>query len=102
VHREYRDKGVEVLAVSMNAPDEAEDVGRFLRTFQPAFPVYRADPDRGFYQAVSREWFGELPATLVVDAAGRTAHFHKKPVSYAELAADLTPLLPARGSPGGR
>jgi thiol-disulfide isomerase/thioredoxin len=95
VDRDYKARGVQVLAVSMNAPDETEDIDGFLQTFQPSFPVYRAaDPEDGFYQGVSREWFGELPVTFVVDAAGRTVHFHKTPVTYDELARDLAPLLP--------
>ena len=100
VDRDYRARGVQVLAVSMNAPDETEDIAGFLQTFQPSFSVYRAaDPEDGFYQGVSREWFGELPVTLVVDAAGQIAHFHKKPVTYDELAGDLAPLLPRRPAP---
>jgi thiol-disulfide isomerase/thioredoxin len=95
VHSDFQARGVDVIAVSMNAADETGDIDGFLQKFRPPFRVYRAaDPHDEFYQGVNAEWFGELPATLIVDPAGNTVHFHKKPVTRDELAADVLALLP--------
>ena len=95
VHKDLHAAGLEVIAVSMNSDDETEDIARFLRKFEPPFPVYRAAAqDQTFYADVSDEWSGELPVTLVFDAAGKQVRFHKKALTYAELAGDVKALLP--------
>lgn len=100
---DYRAQGVDVIAVSMNADDELEDVAAFLQEFQPPFPVYRAaTQDETFYAGVlpDAEWFGELPITLVFDASGQRVRYHREPVTYNSLAADVGPLL-SPTSPAG-
>ena len=101
VHDDLHAAGLEVIAVSMNADDELDDVDAFLREFEPPFPVYRAvTQDETFYEGVvemigTGDWFGELPITLVFDAAGNPVRYHRKPVTYDEVVADVTALLPA-------
>lgn len=95
VYGEYRDQGLEVVAVSMNEADENEDIQEFLENFAPPFDVYRASSvDFEFYEGVLESWFGEMPMTMIFDTTGSTAHIHKKPLSYDELAADVAALLP--------
>lgn len=96
VYEAYRAKGVEVFAVSMNEADEQEDIAEFLEKFDPPFPVYRASSvDETFYSGVVEPWFGEMPITLIFDAAGNRAHFHRRAVDYAGLAGDLDALIAA-------
>lgn len=96
VYDEYRDRGLEVFAVSMNEADEVEDIEAFLETFEPPFPVYRAaSVDSEFYDGVVQPWFGEMPITLVFDATGRQVHYHRRAVDYAGLAADIDALIAA-------
>lgn len=95
VHADYRAEGLTVLAVSMNAADEIEDIEQFIEQFDPPFPVYRAAAlDSEFFEAVLDSWFGEMPMTLVFDAKGTVAHVYKKPLTYEELSADVAALLP--------
>jgi thiol-disulfide isomerase/thioredoxin len=95
VYEEYREQGLEVVAVSMNEADESEDIQEFIENFAPPFDVYRASTaDFEFYEGVLESWFGEMPMTLVFDTAGETAHIHKRPLTYDELAADVAALLP--------
>ena len=97
VYERYRERGVEVLAVSMNSADEAEDVEQFLATYDPPFPVYiAASQDKTFYEGVLPQWFGEMPMTLIFDAAGTNARVHKKPLTHEELASDVSALLSLR------
>lgn len=96
VYDEYRSKGLQVIAVSMNADDELEDIDKFLKNFKPTFPIYRAaTQDDTFYKGIEEKWLGEIPVTMVFDTAGKPIHFHKKQVTYEELAKEVTPLLPA-------
>jgi thiol-disulfide isomerase/thioredoxin len=96
VYEDYHGRGVEVYAVSMNEAEENEDIEAFIQRFEPPFPVYRAaSVDEVFYEGVVESWFGEMPMTLVFDPAGNRVHVHKKPLTYEELAADVTALLPS-------
>ena len=98
VYRDLQTDGLEVLAVSMNFEDEMEDVEEFLGNYRPPFPVYRAATvDETFLSGVVEEWFGEIPVTLVFDTSGRLVHFHKRLVTYDELAGEVTILLEAAG-----
>lgn len=96
-YNEYHAAGVEVIAVSMNSADETEDVDEFLDTFDPPFAVYRAaTQDEAFYRGVLENWYGEMPTTVIYDAAGNRAFIHKKPLTHAELADNVGSLLAAR------
>jgi thiol-disulfide isomerase/thioredoxin len=95
VYEDWHDRGVTVLAVSMNDAEEIGDIEQFLETFEPPFPVYRAaSVDTEFFEGVLDSWYGEMPMTLIFDTTGTLAHAHKKPLTYAELAADVETLLP--------
>ncbi len=93
-YRNYRAKGVDVVGVSMNADDEIADIDAFVAKFSPPFTLYRAaSPDEAFQKGVLATWFGEMPMTLVFDKNGKLARTYKKPLTYAELAADVDALL---------
>lgn len=96
VYEDHQALGLEVLAVSMNEAEEIEDIDQFLDNFNPPFDVYRASsPDLEFYEAVLDSWFGEMPMTLIFDTSGKVAHVHKKALTYDELSADVSALLPS-------
>jgi thiol-disulfide isomerase/thioredoxin len=98
VYEDLHSEGLEVIAVSMNFEDEMEDIDAFLGRYRPPFPVYRAaSMDEAFLEGVVAGWYGEIPVTLVFDAGGNLVHFHKKLVTYDELAGEVIPLLPASG-----
>jgi len=94
VYEQNRARGVAVIAVSMNAEDETQDIDEFLESFAPPFPVYRAASiDNAFYAGIVEPWFGELPITLVFDAAGELRHYHRKAITRDELSAEIAALL---------
>ena len=80
----------------MNEADEAEDIEAFLQTFDPPFPIYRAaSVDQAFYEGIVEPWFGEMPITLIFDANGERAHFHRRAVDFEGLAGDIDALIAA-------
>jgi thiol-disulfide isomerase/thioredoxin len=94
VYAENQARGLTVLAVSMNAADETQDIEEFLAKFAPPFPVYRAaSVDEAFFQGIVQPWFGELPITLVYDRAGELRHYHRKAITRDELAGEIAALL---------
>jgi thiol-disulfide isomerase/thioredoxin len=98
VYGDYADNGLAVVAVSMNEADEGEDIEQFLEDFAPPFPIYRAATvDSTFFEGVLDIWYGEMPMTLIYDRSGELAQTHKKPLTYAELAADVAALLGRTG-----
>jgi thiol-disulfide isomerase/thioredoxin len=97
VYEQTHTQGVTVIAVSMNAADETQDIDEFLQKFAPPFPVYRAASiDNAFYVGIVEPWFGELPITLVYDAAGELRHYHRKAITRDELSAEIDALLAAQ------
>lgn len=94
LHNQYQGKGLAVIAVSMNEPDEVEEVDEFVAEHKPPFPVYRAAKiDEAFYQGVSKQWLGEMPLTLIFDSSMKLKQMHKKELTFAEFERDITPLL---------
>jgi thiol-disulfide isomerase/thioredoxin len=94
VYERNRSRGVVVIAVSMNAADETQDIDEFLQKFAPPFPVYRAASiDNAFYAGIVEPWFGELPITLVYDATGVLRHYHRKAITRDELSSEIVALL---------
>jgi thiol-disulfide isomerase/thioredoxin len=94
VYEQNRLRGVVVIAVSMNAADEIADIDEFLQRFAPPFPVYRAASiDNAFYAGIVEPWFGELPITLVFDAAGELRHYHRKAITHDEISSEIAALL---------
>lgn len=91
---DYRDRGVDVLAVSMNEAEEVADIDDFIERFDPPFGIYRAESlEAEFFSGVLDSWYGEMPMTLVFDRTGELVDAHKKPLTYDELAAELDRLL---------
>jgi peroxiredoxin len=93
-YNDYHARGVDVLGVSMNADDELKDIDAFVAKFAPPFTLYRASStEEAFQKSVLDSWYGEMPMTLIFDKNGKLARTHKKPLTYAELAADIDALL---------
>jgi len=97
-YNQYHAKGLDVIAVSMNSPEETTDIKEFLQNYKPPFPIYRADTEDGtFYESVLKQWFGEMPLTLVFDTAGKNVLTHRKEITYEELSSKVQALLPPQG-----
>lgn len=91
LHAAYREK-VDFVTVSLDELSEIKtDVPRFLaqvKSEMPAFLLKTPDDDAAI-KAVSSEWAGSLPFTILYSADGGTAYLIKGPFKYADLAAEL-------------
>lgn len=95
LYDEYHSQGLEVVAISMNEPDEMEDIAEFLQDHKPPFPIYvAASLDETFYDGIGNDWMGIIPLTLIFDTEGKSAHYHLKEVNFAGLEKDILALLP--------
>ncbi len=94
--RRYAGRGVRLLAVSLDSPNQRERVvAQFLSEQQPPFPVFIkavGDPDP-FINAIDPNWSGVLPATFIYDRQGEKRIVLFEPQTFASLAAHVQPLL---------
>jgi thiol-disulfide isomerase/thioredoxin len=99
VYEQYRDKGVEMFAVSLNDAEDKADIEQFVQTYKPPFPIFLRDAkDETFTEGVLKEWSGEMPLTLVFDTAGKQVLAHKSELTFEELSKKVEPLLPPQSA----
>jgi thiol-disulfide isomerase/thioredoxin len=95
VYEQYRDKGMDLFAVALNAPEDVDEIKEFLAEHKPPFSIYLADPDdETFNETVLEKWYGEMPLTLVFDTTGQRVLAHRSEITYEELSSKVEPLLP--------
>ena len=71
--RQYENKGLAVIGVSLDEDAEAGGVRRFLSLARPGFPNYRKKPgnEERFINLINSKWSGALPATFFYSRDGR-------------------------------
>lgn len=72
LYRQYKSKGMELLAISNDDLQNLDDVKDFVRERNARFPAYIVDPDgaNDLREAIYPEWTGGLPSTFVFDRHG--------------------------------
>jgi thiol-disulfide isomerase/thioredoxin len=81
--RTYRDRGLRLVLVSANFPDEVGDARRFLAAQGVDFPCFiKAGDDMRFIDGLEPRWSGAIPATLLYDGQGRKLRFWEGRQSY--------------------
>jgi thiol-disulfide isomerase/thioredoxin len=94
-YEHYRDRGVEVIAVSQDRTRDIDEVHHMMHHMKMSYPVAMA-------HTASRNSFGEqaaLPVTYVIDGQGVVRGELRpttQPVTEAALAKIVDPLLPGR------
>ncbi len=99
VGRRYRDRGVEVLFVSLDFPDEVPAVLAFLDQQGVSRPAYlREGKDHLFIDALHPRWSGVLPATFIYGPDRKRRFFWEGLVDGPTLEAAIeTALSEAEG-----
>ena len=66
IHGRYRDRGLELVGVSVDTDGTDETIRTFMKDFQMTFPIWR-DPD----ERISTQFLAVgVPATFLIDKAG--------------------------------
>lgn len=76
--RHHRARGVRLLLVSADFPDQRDAAAAVLARLGADVPAFlKAEPDMPFIERLAPEWTGALPATLLFDGQGRLLAVHE-------------------------
>ena len=91
----YRSRGLRLITVSCDEPEEEADAARFLQQCQVRGPAYikRAANDDRFIASVDPKWSGALPALFLYDRQGRKARSFLGETELPAVEAALAKLL---------
>ncbi len=83
---DYASKGLHVVLVSVNEPEDQPKLPAITSGFGFAPPVWVAvRPLSDFKWALAQNWKGNIPVTFLYDAQGRRRFFWDGPVEAQEL-----------------
>ncbi|MEZ4777760.1 MAG: redoxin domain-containing protein [Flavobacteriaceae bacterium] len=94
LNENYKDKGVQVVLVSLDFPDKVETgVIPFIEKHQLMSDVILLDdPDaNSWIPKISEDWSGAIPATVLVKDGKKV--FFEKSFTYEELETELNKIL---------
>ncbi len=97
LQEKYKERGLRVIAVSMDEPEELETgVRPFVRKRFPNFVSYlckESDHDK-FASVIDTAWNEIMPTNFLIDRNGKLRATLTGGKSYEEFEAVITPLLP--------
>jgi peroxiredoxin len=87
IHRTYRARGVEMVTVTADSPENHEAALKFLNEQHASTANYIFDKDDPYAlaDALAVEWQGALPLTLVVKPGGEVIYKKMGPIDALEL-----------------
>lgn len=90
----YRGRGLKLITISCDEPEQEADAARFLAQCQVKGPAYikRAASDDRFIASVDAKWSGALPALFFYDRQGRKARSFLGETEVAAVEAALGKL----------
>lgn len=95
LHRDFGGRGVRVVSISMDEPEDVQAAVSFLEAQGADFPSFIRDFENfsAFVDLVDPDWPGALPATFVFNAEGKLTQRFLGAVSWDQLEDAVTPLL---------
>lgn len=96
--QKYRDKGVVVMAFSLDDRDALDQVRKFLEDQKVDFPAYLVNlkDQEKFIDRVDKDWPGAIPATFIYDQKGKLAKRLIGAQELMEFERSIKPVLGAR------
>jgi peroxiredoxin len=87
VHRMYRHRDFEFIAVSMNQPDEEKRVLDFLKKKEASNRnyIFASDEREPLINAFNPQWQGEVPYTVLIDPEGKVIYSQTDSVDFLAL-----------------
>lgn len=96
LYNAYRAKGVVVISVSLDEPEDKGKVAAFVAKQKAGFPVFlrSGGSPEAFIQPLEKGWGGAVPSTYVFNRAGKrvSGPVHTK-LSYEAMVKMLQPAL---------
>ncbi len=91
----YRQRGLRLLTVSCDEPEEEAGAAEFLWEHRVSGPRYvkRVEDDEKFINFVDSKWSGALPALFLYDKSGRLARSFVGETDMTELEKAILKLL---------
>lgn len=91
----YRSRGLRLVPVSCDEPEDEGKALEFLRRAGVSFPGYlkRVADDEKFIVSVNPKWSGALPALFLYDRSGRLARFFVGEADLTEVERAVQKLL---------
>jgi peroxiredoxin len=85
----YRDRGLEVIGISLDDEEDREEVTKFVKSFEVNYPIVMGDLEalRAYGQIDS------IPATFVIDRRGAIRYSHIGMITFDEIEGEVKSLL---------
>jgi thiol-disulfide isomerase/thioredoxin len=94
VNERYRDRGLRLVLVSADFPDQLPQARRFLAKQGVVSPSFlKTGDDMQFINAMDPRWSGALPATLIYDGRGTLRHFWEGQASFEKFEQNILDVL---------
>ena len=94
VYREFRDRGISLILISGDFPEDSLEVKHFLQHLGVNFRTYiKSGRDMPFINALSPKWSGALPATFIYNQADSLVNYWEGKASYNEFVQAINQVL---------
>ncbi len=92
----YRDKGLSIVAISMDEPESVSAIEQFLKSQHARFGSFRHHfrDFAGLVDSINSQWGGGIPATFLYDRQGKLVRGWEGATSFDEFDRAVRPLLP--------
>ena len=96
LHRTYRDRGLSLVAISMDESEAVANIERFLKSQGAEFGSYNHNfrDFAALVDSISPRWGGGIPATFLYDRQGKLVASWQGPTRFEEFERAVQPLLP--------
>jgi thiol-disulfide isomerase/thioredoxin len=96
-YRDHRAQGLRLVLISADDDDQRDEVARVLGALRFDGPAFiKRGNDMTFIDALDPHWRGALPATFLFDGRGEKKKSWLGSVTYDDLKARVSGLLPRR------
>lgn len=94
LREQYQSRGLELILVSADMPEEIDKIESFLRDQKVNFFTYlKTDSDEDFIKAMNPDWSGALPASFIYNRSGQMVDFWTGDLTYEEFESKINPFL---------
>ena len=95
LHNTYRERGLSLVAISMDEPESGTEIKAFLESEGAQFGSYRHNfRDFGaFIDTINPRWGGGIPASFLYDRNGKLVESWQGATSFEEFEKAVKPLL---------